>query len=252
MQESETLTVQNQSLKGEIQKLEQEKLRLVQVLSGHENSCLQRMQQNDNVEIKHERLSTPMDEEDEYRVPCSVPAISTIAASQESISAAPGFPVPVPNFPDPTGQVNQSSFLNTIPANSNPNLLPYNISNPNQTDDQPLFLMTSGHEMVGTISPRQNQPPSFDDASRIANEIKVEDNSNEPIIQNTIQHPQMLPSLPPIFDSGPLQHMTESQPDFFRAATFGNHSIGEASSYFLAKRPLGHTYLDLDSRCIAL
>merc|ERR1712018_113950 len=45
IRESETLTVQNQSLKNEIHKLEQEKVRLMQVLSGHDNNCLQRMQQ---------------------------------------------------------------------------------------------------------------------------------------------------------------------------------------------------------------
>merc|ERR1711863_178198 len=43
IRESETLSVQNQSLKSEIQKLEKEKLRLMQVLSGHENACLQRI-----------------------------------------------------------------------------------------------------------------------------------------------------------------------------------------------------------------
>merc|ERR1711997_34757 len=61
IRESETLTVQNQSLKTEIHKLEQEKVRLMQVLSGHENICLQRMQQ-DPVAIKTEGLS-PVDNE---------------------------------------------------------------------------------------------------------------------------------------------------------------------------------------------
>ena len=222
----------------------------MQVLSGHDNACLQQIQ-HDAVEIKREALSSPMDE-NEFRVPSTVPGVPTITSSQASITTAPNFSLPVPPYTNSTGHITQSILSNTVPMASNYNLIPFNISDTNQTDVQPHSLMTSNHEMVGTISPPECQPPSFDDAVRIASEIKIEDNSQESIIQNPNHRPQVLQGLQPIFESDSLQQMNESQHDFFRAATFGNHSISETSSYFLAKRPLGHTYLDLDSRCIAL
>merc|ERR1719211_218252 len=88
IRESETLTVQNQSLKTEIQKLEKEKVRLMQVLSGHENACLQRI--HDAVEIKSEELTSPMDE-DEFRVPYTVPPPPMITSPQASLHSTPTF-----------------------------------------------------------------------------------------------------------------------------------------------------------------
>jgi hypothetical protein len=250
IQESETLTVQNQSLKNEIHKLEQEKVRLMQVLSGHENACLQRMQQ-DAVEIKSETLSSPI-EENEFRVPSTVPLAPPFTHSQGSITTAPSFSLPVPSYTDTTTQMTLPLLQNNVPLASNPNLIPFNVSQTNQHDLHHQPLMSSGHDMVGTISPSECQPPSFDDAVRVATEIKMEDHLQETIVQNPNHRQQVPQGFQPIFEPDHLQQMNESHHEVFRSATFGNHSISDASSYFLAKRPLGHTYLDLDSRCIAL
>jgi len=248
MQESETLTVQNQSLKSEIQKLEQEKVRLMQVLAGHDSACLQRMQ-HDAVEVKREGLPSPVDET-EFRVPCTLPTITSPHAAMTTTS---NFSQPAPPYSDSTGRITQSIVSNIFPMVSNSSSLPFNIPDPNQIDVQPQTFMATGQEPAGGISVHECQPPSFDDAARYVNEIKIEDNlQEEQLIQDPNQHQQALHNLQPIFQADPQQQMSESQHDFFRAATFGYHSISEASSNFLAKRPLGHTYLDLDSRCIAL
>ena len=112
----------------------------------------------------------------------------------------------------------------------------------------PSFIGRS-HELEGTFSNSACQPPSFEDAVRMASQIKLEDTPREPISQPPDQKELQIQQ--PIFQGG-SQQFNENQHDYFRAATFGYSSISEASSHFLVKRPLGHTYLDLDNRCIAL
>ena len=239
--------VQNQSLKSEIQKLEQEKMRLMQVLSGHDNACLQRMQQ-EAIEIKQEGLPSPIDE-NEFRVPSTVPIVPSI--SQGSITTGASFTEPVSAYTENTAQNTQPLLSNNVLLVNETNVLPYTMSqgNPHLHNQS---LMTSGHGLVGNLSPPECHPPSFDEAVRIATEIKMEESSQEPIVQNSNQLQQIPQGFPQLFESESLQQINESRNDFFRAPTFGNHSISDNSSYFLAKRPLGHTYLDLDSRCIAL
>ena len=245
LQESETLTVQNQSLKTEIHKLEQEKVRLMQVLSGHENICLQRLQQ-DPVAIKTEGLS-PVDNE--------FLAASTSTVPPPQLSHSPGLLTGGNNFmlppyteatvtpvTQPLMTNNQNITQDTIPT-------PFNMSQTNHSNLQSLVPPNS----VGAISSPNGQPPSFEDAVRIATEIKMEDNSQD--LQNYNHRQQQ--GFPPMYDSEPssLQPppINESSNDVFRGtATFGNQIMSDSSNYFLAKRPLGHTYLDLDSRCIAL
>ena len=225
----------------------------MQVLSGHENACLQRMQ-HDAVEIKSETLPSPIDD-NEFRVPSTVPLVPSMTHSQGSITTASSFSLPVPSYTDSTNQMAQPLLQNNVPMSNNANLIPFNVSQTNQPDLHHQPLMTSCHDMVGTISPSDCQPPSFDDAVRVATEIKMEDNAQETIVQNSNHRQHQLPQgFPPMFESDHLQQqMNESHHEGFRTAPFGNHnSISDASSYFLATRPLGHTYLDLDSRCIAL
>merc|ERR1711963_245253 len=106
IRESETLTVQNQSLKNEIHKLEQEKVRLMQVLSGHDNTCLQRMQQ-ESVEIKRENFPSPMDD-NEFRVPVTIPVDPTIPNPHGlSTTTVSNFTLPSSSYVDRTTQITQ-------------------------------------------------------------------------------------------------------------------------------------------------
>ena len=246
------MTVQNQSLKNEIHKLEQEKIRLMQVLSGHDNTCLQRMQQ-ESVEIKRENFPSPMDD-NEFRVPMTIPVDPTITNSHGLNTTVSNFTVPSSSFVDRTTQITQPLLNSNVPLANNPNLIPFNISQSSQLDLHHQPLMTSGHDMIATVSPSDCQPPSFDDAVAAAPEIKMEDNSQDTTVQSpNLHHQPIQQGFTPIFDSDPsIQQMNDNHHDALRAASFGNHGLGDASSYFLAKRPLGHTYLDLDSRCIAL
>ena len=251
-QESETLTVQNQSLKNEIHKLEQEKSRLMQVLSGHDSACLQRMQQ-ESVEIKRENFPSPMDD-NEFRVPATMNIDPTISNPPGLNTTSSNFTLPPSSYTDRTALMAQPLLTSNSPMTNDPNLLSFNISQANQLDLHHQPLMTSGHEMITTVSPSECHPPSFDDAVSVASEVKMEDNSQDTDVQIPNIHRQPLQQgFTPIFESNSsIQQMNEPHHDAFRGATFGNHGIGDASNYFLAKRPLGHTYLDLDNRCIAL
>ena len=165
--------VQNQSLKSEIQKLEQEKMRLMQVLSGHDNACLQRMQQ-EAIEIKQEGLPSPIDE-NEFRVPSTVPIVPSI--SQGSITTGASFTEPVSAYTENTTQNTQPLLSNNVLLVNETNVLPYTMSqgNPHLHNQS---LMTSGHGLVGNLSPPECHPPSFDEAVRIATEIKMEELSS--------------------------------------------------------------------------
>ena len=199
----------------------------MQVLSGHENACLQRI--HDAVEIKSEELTSPMDE-DKFRVPYTVPPPPMITSPQASLHST--------HTISQTGvpYTSSTSFASTI-ISSHPDMQP------------PSSFTGTSHELEGTFSNSVCQPPSFDDAIRMASQIKIEDPPREQVAQSPDQ--QELQIQQPVFQ-GVSQQLNENQHDYFRAATFGYSSISEASSHFLVKRPLGHTYLDLDNRCIAL
>ena len=69
------------------------------------------------------------------------------------------------------------------------------------------------------VSPPEDEPPSFAEAIRMASEVKTEE---------------------------------EEIPGNYLPEYFGSDNFYGQPAPFLAKRTLGQTYLDLDSRCIAL
>ena len=224
----------------------------MQVLSGHDNNCLQRMQQ-ESVDIKRENFPSPMDDND-FRIPTTIPVDTTITNPQSLNTTASNFTLPPSSYTDRMAQITQPLLTSNASMATDPNLLPFDISQANQLDLHHQPMMTSGHNMIASVSPSECQPPSFDDTVSVGPEIKMEDNSQDNIVQSPSLHRQPIQQgFTPIFDSDPqIQQINAPQHETFRAATFGNHGLGDTSSYFLAKRPLGHTYLDLDSRCIAL
>jgi len=249
MKESETLVVQNQNLKTEIQKLEKEKLRLMQVLSGHENACVHHVEGLDqNVAIKCEDLPMLITE-DEFSEPGTVPSM---APAQSSLNPALTNSQSVTSLPS-------NNLLNVAAYATSPISTPFNIPNiyPAQS------FMSSGLKRDGTISASSQQPPSFDDAVMMAGQVKSEEvlpqQEQQSILQQdhhpTIQQDHHTLQQPSIFQGHhtTTQHEINDNHEFFRAAAFGYNITDTTSSHFLAKRPLGgHTYLDLDSRCIAL
>ena len=95
-----------------------------------------------------------------------------------------------------------------------------------ETEPQPEFrvplppasTVTSRVPMV-KVSPPEEDPPSFAEAIRMVSEVKEEE---------------------------------EEIPNYNLPDYFGSENFYSQQAPFLAKRPLGQTYLDLDSRCIAL
>ncbi len=93
----------------------------------------------------------------------------------------------------------------------------------------PLPVVASASTATSTriptikVTPVDNDPPTFAEAIRMASEVKEE----------------------------------EEQEAHYNLESYFGHSADEffnapQSNHFLAKRSLGQTYLDLDSRCIAL
>ena len=209
--------------------------------------------QQESVDIKRENFPSPMDD-NEFRIPTTIPVDTTITNPQSLSTTASNFTLPPSSYTDRMAQITQPLLTSNASMATDPNLLPFDISQANQLDLHHQPMMTSGHNMIATVSPSESQPPSFDDGVSVGPEIKMEDNSQDIIVQSPSLHRQpMQQGFTPIFDSEPqIQQINAPQHEAYRASTFGNHGLGDTSSYFLAKRPLGHTYLDLDSRCIAL
>ena len=84
-----------------------------------------------------------------------------------------------------------------------------------------------------TASTPEEDPPTFAEAIQMVNEVKEEE---EEVI------PYNLDSY-----FGHSQNTVMDHEEFF-----GHHHHANQQNPFLAKRSLGQTYLDLDSRCIAL
>ena len=167
-QESETLELQNHNLKVEINKLETEKKRLMEILNVHEPGCLKRLRQ----EVPSRSASGGA----EFRVP---PAPIRPGASSSGSTHPPN----VQNEAFSTGsyQDTSSSFA----------------------DEEATV------EYVEDIKP----PPQIQ-----VNSFSVNDDKN----------------------------------NFMRNSCSLDNVDSSSAAAFLGKRPLGHTYLDLDSRCIAL
>lgn len=85
----------------------------------------------------------------------------------------------------------------------------------------PASTVTSRVPMVKVSPPEEEEPPTFAEAIRMVSEVKEEE---EEIVD----------------------------PATYNMDYFGSTDFYPQQAPFLAKRPLGQTYLDLDSRCIAL
>jgi hypothetical protein len=77
------------------------------------------------------------------------------------------------------------------------------------------------------ISSPEEQPPSFAEAIEMASQVKEEDEDG-------------------------MQQFTTGMENYFTTTASAADNFYQQQNHFLAKRTLGHTYLDLDSRCIAL
>ncbi len=177
MQESETLEAQNHQLKTQISRLEEEKRRLMEILSVHEPGCSKQLKLASGEELKQEK--------DEEEVGSGPP--------HETIS----FRVPAP---PPPPSSSSSSFRTT----------------------EAIAATTT------SLSAPQQQQQQF------SSFFPVED-----------VKPQILLNDAPLVGG-------DGQVGFFPA---GMSPVveEEEEDHFLAKRPpVYNTYLDLDSRCVAL
>ena len=84
LQESETLETQNVHLKAEIEKLECEKKRLMEVLSFHEPTCAKRMKTSDQMstEGSQTEITSEMDDEGNFSLRIPVPSQSSTSVSE--------------------------------------------------------------------------------------------------------------------------------------------------------------------------
>ena len=215
----------------------------MQVLSGHENACVHRMEELDeNVQVKCEDLPMLITE-DEFSEPCAVPPMVPVASAQSSLNPA------LTNSPS-VASLPSNNPLNVATLATTPISTPFNIPNiyPAQS------FMSPGLKRDGTISTSCQQPPSFDDALMMAGQIKSEEvlpqQQQQSMLQQdhqaTVQQDHRTLQQPSIFQGHhtSTQHEVNDNHDFFRAAAFGYNITDTASSHFLAKRPLGgHTYL---------
>ena len=82
----------------------------------------------------------------------------------------------------------------------------------------------------------------------MASQLKTEEEASGIMMDEDIKPPPEIQ-----LNSFPIQDDPKDNGSYLRGScSLENNSDASSLGGFLAKRPLGHTYLDLDSRCIAL